>query len=192
MWFPSRAGAALLALSAQVTAMLDDMINSQVRLAYVGNTGMRVSWNTFTEQRRPTVYYGTCPGILLHTASSTISVTYNTSLTYNNHVTILGLRPDTTYYYLPSHMLDDNSTNPPYSFRTSRVPGDGTSYSVAVVVDMGTMGPKGLTTSAGQTVSPSNILLPGENNTIQSLEATRNDYDFLLHRKLQLLRRHGR
>ncbi len=181
---PLRAAALLLlGLSAQVRAMTDDMINSQVRLAYVGSTAMRVSWNTFTQQHCPTVYYGRSPFEMWYLATSSVSVTYNTSLTYNNHVTITGLQPDTTYYYLPSHMLQDNATYPPYTFRTSRVPGDGTPYSVAVVVDMGTMGPKGLTTSAGQTVSPKNILRPGEKNTIQSLEAASCDYDFLLQRK---------
>lgn len=173
----------LLALMAQIQAMTNDMINSQVRIAYLGDTGMRVSWNTFSKQSNPTVHYGRSPGGLCHRASSDVSVTYNTSLTYNNHVNLTGLRPDTVYYYMPSHLLDDNTTHAPYSFRTSRRAGDGTPYSVAVIIDIGTMGPKGLTTSGGQTVSPNNILKPGDNNTIQSLEAVVNDFDFVLHRE---------
>lgn len=172
-----------LALVAQVQSMTNDTINSQVRIAYLKDTGMRVSWNTFHQERNPTVHYGLAPNILCERASSNVSVTYNTSLTYNNHVTITGLQPDTVYYYLPSHLLRDNSTTPPFSFRTSRSAGDGQPYSAAVIIDMGTMGPKGLTTSAGQTVSPNNILKPGDNNTIQSLEAVIDEFDFILHRE---------
>ena len=179
---PLKALAPCLALLAQVQAMTQDMINSQVRLAYVGDSAMRVSWNTFQHEPKPTVYYGIFPEALVFRASSDVSVTYNTSLTYNNHVTIRGLLPDTTYYYLPAHLLQDDSTCPPYSFRTSRPAGDGTPYSAAVLVDLGTMGPQGLTTSAGQTVPAQTILKPGEKNTMQSLEKALNQYDFMLHR----------
>lgn len=48
---------------------------------------------------------------------------------------------------------------------------------------MGTMGPKGLTTSAGTGVSFNNILGPNDNNTIQSLAAVIDQYDFLWQRK---------
>jgi hypothetical protein len=165
-----------------VDAMTNDMINSQVRIAYVEDTGMRVSWSTFDQQNEPTVYYGTSPSHLNHKATSSVSVTYNTSSVWANHVTISGLTPDTVYYYLPSHLLQDNTTHAPYQFRTSRTPGDQTPYAIAVMIDMGTMGPKGLTTSAGQTVSPNNILKPGENNTMQSMEAVSGDIDFMLQR----------
>lgn len=162
--------------------MMNETVNSQVRLAYATDSGMIVSWNTLKQLSQPTVRYGRSPDDLCLRASSTVSITYNTSLTYNNHVALTGLKPDTTYYYLPSDLLADNATTPPYSFRTSRSAGDGTPYSAAVIIDMGTMGPKGLTTSAGQTVNPNNILKPGENNTIQSLEKLISTYDFMLHR----------
>jgi hypothetical protein len=58
-------------------------INSQIRLAYHGATGMTVSWNTFSQLSNPTVRYGLDPS-LSQTASSSVSVTYQTSLTYNN------------------------------------------------------------------------------------------------------------
>ncbi len=178
-----RAAAILALWPLQASAHNADMVNSQVRLAYHGDTGMVVSWNTFQKLSRPTVYYGLNPFLLTKTASSDVSVTYETSLTYNNHVTLTGLKPDTVYYYLPSHLLQDNATHPPYKFRTSRSVGDGTPYSAAVIIDMGTMGPRGLTTSAGQSVSPNNILKPGEQNTVQSLEKALGDYDFMLHRE---------
>lgn len=85
------------------------------------------------------------PYYLYATASSNDSTTYPTSLTYNNHVNITGLLPNTTYYYLPSN---SNRTTP-YSFRTARVAGDMSPFSVAVVVDMGTFGPLGLGTTTG-------------------------------------------
>lgn len=175
----------LLALCAQVSAKLDTMVNSQIRLAYVGDTAMRVSWSTFDKVDRPVVFYGKTPSCLVHSASSDESVTYNTSSVYANHVTIEGLEPDTVYYYRPQPLITDNETHgqPPFSFRTSRSPGDETPYSVAVVIDMGTMGYNGLTTSAGQGVSPNNILKPGEQNTIQSLDAVKDDYDFIFYRK---------
>jgi hypothetical protein len=118
-------------------------------------------------------------------ASSDVSITYDTSLTYNNHVKITGLTPDTMYYYLPVPMIESPTNGEvagPFTFKTSKVAGDSTPYSIAVVVDMGTMGPEGLTTSAGKGVSPNNILKPGEINTIRSLSAAVDQFEFLWHR----------
>lgn len=157
-------------------------INSQLRLAYAGATGMYVSWNTFERLERPTIHYGLTPTELNMTATSNISITYHTSLTYNNHVKIMNLKPDTIYYYLPEHLLHMDSTHA-YNFTTSRAAGVEHEFSVAVVVDMGTMGSQGLTTTAGQGVSPNNTLKPNEINTVQSLERYRDSYDFVWHRK---------
>jgi hypothetical protein len=174
--------AGLAFLASPVCAATNATINSQVRLAYAGNTGMYVSWNTFTHSSNPTVKYGLAQS-MNQSASSNVSVTYPTSLTYNNHVKITGLLPDTLYYYAPIGLLPDNQTTAPYTFRTSRQAGDGTSYSVAVVVDMGTFGPQGLTTTAGKGVASTNLLGRNDNNTIQSLAAVSNGFDFLWHRK---------
>lgn len=114
----------------------NDTTPMQLRLAYAGPTGMVVSWNTFAQLVGPTVYYGNSPGQLNQRATSNVSVTYPTSTTYNNHVKITGLEPDTTYYYLPQ---TSNSTTP-LSFKTTRPVGDTTPYTIAVVVDLGTMG----------------------------------------------------
>jgi hypothetical protein len=147
----------------------------QLRLAYAGDTGMVVSWNTFSQLSRPTVRYGLSPHDLRETAWSTVSVTYPTSTTYNNHVQLKDLKPDTLYYYQPEF---SNSTTP-YTFRTSRPAGDGTPYSIAVVVDLGTMGPDGLTTHVGK--GAANPLRVNEINTIQSLSQFKSGYDFLWH-----------
>jgi acid phosphatase type 7 len=160
-------------------------LNSQTRLAYSGVNGMTVSWNTYRQIENPTVLYGLDPNNLVFSASSTVSVTYNTSLTYNNHVQLENLLPDTVYYYMPTTLM--NPEPQPYSFKTSLPAGIATPFSVAVVIDMGTFGPEGLSTSAGTGVAPNNILKPGEANTIQSLVSELDDFEFLWHRKLKRL-----
>ena len=148
----------------------------QVRLAYAGSSGMHVSWNTYGKLDRPTVRWGATPDNLCNIASSDTSITYQTSSTYNNHVKIHGLEPDTTYFYLPQ---PSNDTTKPYTFRTSRLAGDHTPFVAAVVVDLGTMGGYGLTTHVGD--GAANPLEKGEKNTIQSLVETMSNWDFLWH-----------
>lgn len=150
----------------------------QVRLAYAGSTGMYVSWNTYGQLDDPTVHWGSEPEHLNNTASSQVSVSYQTSSTYNNHVKIDGLQPDTMYYYLPEH---STNVTQPHSFRTSRVKGDHKPFKAAVVVDLGTMGGYGLTTHVGD--GAANPLERGEKTTIQSLGEYISDWDFLWHGK---------
>src|SRR6266704_3445803 len=66
----------------------------QVRLAYAGPTGVVISWNTFSQLPQPKVRYGSERHALPHTALSKVSVTYPTSMTFNNHVKITGLKPN--------------------------------------------------------------------------------------------------
>ncbi|KAK3670862.1 hypothetical protein LTR78_009306 [Recurvomyces mirabilis] len=139
----------------------------QIHLAYAGATGMMLS--------KPTVYYGTQQDDLRENASSNVSVTYQTSTTYNNHVQLEGLRPNTVYYY---NLIGSNTTSP-YNFTTPRPAGDHTPFVAAVVVDLGTMGSDGLTTTVGK--GAANPLAPGERNTIQSLQDFQHTYDFLMH-----------
>ncbi|KAL2352240.1 purple acid phosphatase-like protein [Cryomyces antarcticus] len=147
----------------------------QLRLAYTGDTGVRVSWNTFTQLQTPTVRCGTNPQALNQVASSNVSITYPTSLTHNNHATISGLEPDTLYYYQPAN----SNSSTPYTFRTSRPAGNGDPFTVALVVDLGTMGEDGLTTRVE--LGAANPLKPGETNTIQSLQDHESMFDFLWH-----------
>jgi hypothetical protein len=104
------------------------------------------------------------------------------SLTFNKHVKISGPTPDTTYYYVPVGLLKDNTTTLPYTSRKIRPADDGTPYSVAVVVDMGTMRAQGLTTWAGKGAASTNILVKSKNNTIQSLKSVLDSFEFLWHR----------
>ncbi|KAG9526876.1 hypothetical protein KCV07_g542, partial [Aureobasidium melanogenum] len=117
-------------------------LNSQVRSAYHGSTGITISWNTYDELSNPTVHYGLNANQLDQIATGNVSVTYNTSLTYNNHVQISGLLPNMQYYYLPEHLLPD-AVPEPFTFTTSRPLGDNTPLHVAVVIDMGAMGDEG-------------------------------------------------
>ncbi|KUJ16457.1 Metallo-dependent phosphatase [Mollisia scopiformis] len=147
----------------------------QIRLAYQGPTAMMVSWNTFSQLTNPTVSYGLSPNALTQTASSSVSVTYPTSLTYNNHVNITGLAPFTTYYYLPQY---SNATTP-YTFTTARAAGDQTPYTVGVVVDMGTFGALGLSTVVG--TGAANPLAVNEQTTIAALTEMIDSYEFIVH-----------
>lgn len=157
-------------------------LNSQVRSAFHGATGITISWNTYDQLLGPTVHYGLIPNQLNQVAVGNVSVTYNTSLTYNNHVAISDLLPNMQYYYLPDHLLA-NTDQEPFTFTTSRPAGDMSPLHVAVVIDMGAMGDEGLTTYGGKGVDARELLLPGEHNTIQSLASQVSTYDFVAHRK---------
>ena len=111
-----------------------------LRLAYAGSAAMYVSWNTLSQLSNLTsqVWLGS----RLHESICLIEYArhISTSLTYNNYVKITRLRPDTIHYYMPIGLPKVNLTSLHYTFRTSRPARDGTSYSVAVVVDIGTTG----------------------------------------------------
>ena len=144
----------------------------QIRMSFQGPTAMMVSWNTFGKQNQPTVHYGTTANNLNKLATSDVSVTYSTSLTYNNHVNITNLEADTKYYYLPR---GSNATKP-FTFRTAKPAGNMKTFTAAIVVDMGTFGPLGLSqTSQGI------ALQPGEHTTIQSISNELHDFDFVHH-----------
>ena len=52
---------ALLSIITNAIAASNSSITSQVRVAYHGDTGMVVSWNTFDQLSNPTVMYGLSP-----------------------------------------------------------------------------------------------------------------------------------
>ncbi|KAK9470175.1 Metallo-dependent phosphatase-like protein [Dipodascopsis tothii] len=146
----------------------------QFRLAYAGTTGMSVTWNTWSKVDRPTVYYGENVWDLSSTAEGS-STTFNASTTYNNHVKVTGLKPNTKYYYTVTNQNCYNcSETPAYSFTTAREPGDYTPYTIAVAIDLGLMGRDGLSA-----YTPDDALMPNETNTIQSLDRYIDGYDFI-------------
>ena len=159
----------------------------QQRLAYVNATAMQVSWNTYDPlgPNEAVVYYGNSPLDLGKTASA-MSMTYNTSRTWNHHALLSGLSPKTTYWYRVANSdCDSCSEIPTYTLTTPRSPGDQSAYSLAVVVDMGTMGVDGLSDENGQylnlTGSHHIPLKKEDSNTIQSLVQNVDTYDAILH-----------
>ncbi|OBT70844.1 hypothetical protein VF21_10156 [Pseudogymnoascus sp. 05NY08] len=166
--------ASALATHTQPQPCNDALVPTQIRLAYAGDKGMAVSWNTNQKLTNPTVYYNKHEKNLLKSfATSKISTTYPTSSTYNNHVVIKDLKPDTTYYYMPQCGTQT------YVFKTARSAGDNDEFSFAMIGDMGTFGPDGLSTTVGK--GASNPLKPGEHTTIESLMTFKDSYDFVWH-----------
>ncbi|KAF8851428.1 Metallo-dependent phosphatase [Acephala macrosclerotiorum] len=169
--------AAILGFTSSVLAAPADACNdktypTQIRLAYNGDRGMAVSWNTFSKLNEPTVAWGK-DSHMRDSSNSKVSTTYQSSTTWNNHVVIYGLDPDTMYYYSPQ------CGNVTYNFTTARTAGKGATYKFAMIGDMGTFGPDGLSTTVG--TGAKNPLQPGELTTIQSLSSRINDYDLVWH-----------
>lgn len=99
----------------------------QHRLAFHGANGMTVSWSTFKQLEQPTVYFGTDPKCLDQVATSTASTTYDTSRTFNNHVTLSGLDAGTKYWYrgdslFPTLLLLSRRTDHRLGLGQSRIP----------------------------------------------------------------------
>lgn len=153
----------------------------QAHLAYAGDRGMTVSWNTYSKLSHPYVRYGRDPETLDQWAHSEISVTYPTSTTHNNHVKITGLEPNTLYYYQPQF----GNSSQIYTMKTARATGDHNPFTIAVGGDMGFMGPKGLTNTTGPNGGNA-PLGTNDNNTIQSLQSMKSEWEFYWHRKLVL------
>lgn len=151
----------------------------QHRLAFAGENGIAVSWNTYTQINKPQVFYGTSPNNLTTIASSNISQTYPTSTTFSNHVKLSNLLPDTTYYYKVSNTVDGfpiyNFTTPPKASSDKSKKG----FKFAMAIDLGTMGPLGLSETTGS--GAGGTLLPGERNTIDALAANIEDYELVWH-----------
>src|SRR5439155_1497559 len=81
-----RKAASVVALAATTAALADkrddcnaDTAPQQIRLAYAGDHGMTVSWNTNQMLTNPTVDFGLRTDHLERSASSDISITYPTS-----------------------------------------------------------------------------------------------------------------
>ena len=149
----------------------------QIRVAYAGPTGMRVSWNTFSQlPALPTVKYGFSAEKLDQDSDAGESVTYPTSLTYNNHVHLTDLAPNKMYYWKPAFSNDTSI----FSFMTAKHTEDHSPFKIAVAVDLGLIGPQGLSTTVGK--GAANPLQPGEITTMQSLQQN-DDWDFLWHRE---------
>lgn len=140
---------------------------SQFRLAYNGPTSVTVSWNTPSNVEFPTVYYGESPYALNSSATGS-STTFDTATTWDNHVTLTGLTPDTKYYYWVSSLGDKKQPlENEFYFNTARSPGDHTPYSVAFIGDLG--------------IVTGNVFDKQIPETFNALLGARNQYEFLWH-----------
>ncbi|SCV66901.1 BQ2448_5547 [Microbotryum intermedium] len=142
-----------------------------------------ISWASFSFIRTPEVHFGTDPNNLNLTGTSHDSSTYPTSRTYNNHVKLMDLKPNTKYWYMVSYTNAAYAAyRPKYTFKTALPAGDLTPFSVAAFGDLGLMGPDGLSTRLGPLDTSTNTVLgANETNTIQSLLQSADSYDFIAH-----------
>jgi len=98
-------------------------------------------------------------------------------------VKLEGLKPGTLYYYKVTGTNGYEAAYlPTYKFRTARAAGDPSSYTIATFADLGLMGEDGLSTATGPFGgSTHSTLEPGETNTIQSMLALADTYEFAVH-----------
>lgn len=138
---------------------------------------MSLGWNTYEQLDQPCVQYGLSSDALTLEACSTSSVTYPTSRTYFNTVTLSGLTPATTYYY---KIVSTNSTI--VQFFSPRAAGDKTPFNMSVVIDLGVYGPDGYTTSSKKKRENIPTVDPWlEDTTIGRLADTFNNYELVVH-----------
>lgn len=149
----------------------------QQRIAIINSTAMAISWNTYgpLNDTEAIVEYGFDPLDLEYIAGS-VQTTFETSRTYSHHATLTGLQPKTVYHYRVAHTnCFGCSYIPTYTFKTPREPGCDEPYTIAVLADMGLMGPDGLTNSTG--LGAGGALADDETNTIQALTELRDDFE---------------
>lgn len=146
----------------------------QQRLAIDGPNSMSIGWNTFKKLEKSCVSYGLSSTQLLLDACSTSSVTYPSSRTWSNAVTITGLEPSTVYYY------KINSTNSTVEhFLSPRSVGQATPFNMSVVIDLGVYGENGYTTTKRDAIPQIQPEL--NHSTIGALARTVDQYEFVLH-----------
>ena len=137
-----------------------------------------MGWNTYQKLDKPCVQYGASSNSLTSQICSTTSITYPTSRTYSNVVTLTGLTPATTYYY---KIVSTNSSVE--HFMSPRVAGDKTPFTMNAVIDMGVYGADGYTikgdNSKRDTIPQIDPSL--NHTTIDRLAQTVDKYEFVIH-----------
>ncbi|KAK3684061.1 Metallo-dependent phosphatase-like protein [Podospora appendiculata] len=150
----------------------------QQRLAINGPSSVSVAWNTYKALTKPCVQYGTSASALSLQSCSTSSVTYPTSRTWANVVTLANLAPATTYYY---KIVSTNSTVE--HFFSPRVAGDKKPFNMSVVIDLGVYGANGYTIASNKAKRDTiPFIQPSLNHTtIGRLASTVDSYEFVVH-----------
>ncbi|KAL9936274.1 hypothetical protein V8E36_005116 [Tilletia maclaganii] len=172
----------LLAASASAAANYppipqDKTTPVQQRISLAAPNAITVGWNTYQKLDKPCVSYGRSATSLSHIACSTSSVTYKTSRTWANTVTLSGLKPALKYYY---KIQSTNSSVVP--FRSPRQAGDMTPFTFSTVVDLGVFGKDGYTISSPSERDQIPKIDPALNHTtIGRLASMANGYDFVVH-----------
>ncbi|KAK5116448.1 hypothetical protein LTR62_007996 [Meristemomyces frigidus] len=152
----------------------DETTPVQQHIAIKGPDSMSIGWNTYEKLTKPCVHYGFSSDNLTQQACSTTSITYASSRTYSNAVTLTELTPATTYYY---KIVSGNSTVD--HFFSPRAAGDTTPFNMDIVIDLGVYGADGFTTTKRDTIP--NIQPALEHTTIGSLAQNINDYELVVH-----------
>ncbi|CAK7274711.1 hypothetical protein SEPCBS57363_006302 [Sporothrix epigloea] len=156
----------------------DKTTPTQQRITIHAENAVSIGWNTYEELKQPCVHYGLYPEELVWQECSLSSVTYPTSRTYSNVVTLSNLQPGLQYYY---KIASTNSTI--HQFLSPRAAGSKEPFNVAVVIDMGVYGQDGFTlASSAKRGEPVPKINPELNHTtIWQLAQSINKYDFVLH-----------
>lgn len=140
--------------------------------------GITVAWNTYQNQAKSCVQYGTSAGSLTQQVCSDKSVTYPTSRTWFHSVTLDKLSPATTYYY---KIVGGNSKVD--HFFSPRLAGDKTPFAINAIIDLGVYGEDGYTIKMDQSKRDTIPEIdPSLNHTtISRLADTVDDYEFIIH-----------
>ncbi|CAK3774298.1 Metallo-dependent phosphatase [Lecanosticta acicola] len=169
------AAAVQLVLAADYPSIPTDLTTPvQQRLAIGGPNEMTVGWNTYEKLNQSCVSYGTSSTSLSSQACSTTSITYGTSRTWANAVTLTGLQAATTYYY----KIESTNSSVEHFF-SPRTAGDTTPFNMDVVIDLGVYGADGFTTTKRDTIPEIQPAL--NHSTIGALAETVDDYEVVLH-----------
>ncbi|KAF2756369.1 putative acid phosphatase [Pseudovirgaria hyperparasitica] len=171
--------AAVSAIGASYPTRPQDLTTPvQQRIAISAPHAVSIGWNTYQKLDRPCVNYGTTATNLTKQTCSSNSITYPTSRTYSNAVTLTDLSAATTYYY---KIVSTNSTVD--HFFSPRVAGDCSSFTMNTIIDLGVYGVDGYTIDMDETkrdIIP-NIQPSLNHTTIGRLATTINDYEVILH-----------
>ncbi|KAM0205548.1 hypothetical protein ACHAQI_009108 [Fusarium lateritium] len=150
----------------------------QQRISLDGPNSVTIGWNTYAKQQKPCVNYGTSKDALNQQACSDISLTYPTSRTWANTVTLENISPATKYYYkIASKSTAVNQ------FFSPRLAGDKTPFAINAIIDLGVYGEDGFTIKMDQTkrdIIP-NVQPSLNHTTIGRLATTADDYEFIIH-----------
>ncbi|KAI0480192.1 Metallo-dependent phosphatase-like protein [Xylariaceae sp. FL0804] len=182
-WLPALAAGAMAAASyPPIPADLTTPV--QQRIAIDGPNSVSIGWNTYEQLSPACVQYGLAADALTSQSCSNSSVTYPTSRTWSNAVTLSGLTAATTYYY---QITTTNSSVPVETFLSPRAPGDTTPFGMSAVIDLGVYGADGYTLGGDESLLAwKRDVIPGvapalNHTTIGRLADDADAYELVVH-----------